>query len=97
MLSADASQWLDNAVTMAATADTQEVISINLVANNAPDPAGSDEPLVTGEPDAGSNDPVVENTPPPVVENTRRLSSKIPRRLLLKIRRRLLLKIRHRY
>ncbi|MGB5718963.1 MAG: putative Ig domain-containing protein [Gammaproteobacteria bacterium] len=59
VLSAGASQWLDNAVTMAATADTEVVLSINLVANNLPVPDIEDvtppivenaSPKITGSP-----------------------------------------------
>jgi hypothetical protein len=66
VLPAGASQWLDYAVTKSATADTQNIVAINLVANNISPPVVEDTP-----PPVVENDPppVVEDTPPPVVEN----------------------------
>ncbi|MEN8207530.1 MAG: hypothetical protein ABFS24_16230, partial [Pseudomonadota bacterium] len=58
VLSANASQWLDDAVTSASTTDAQSVITINLVASNTSDPVVEDPPP-----------PVEEDPPPPVEED----------------------------
>jgi hypothetical protein len=69
--SAEASRWLDHAVTTAAGAHTEDVISINLAANNSPvTGGGAVEPVTSWEPDAASHGAVVEKSLPPVVENT---------------------------
>jgi len=64
ILPVDASQWLDNAATNAATADAKNIITINLVASNSPDLAIRDTP-----PPVVEDPPIVEDPPPPVVED----------------------------
>ena len=59
VLSDNASQKLDNAITQTSTAATQEVIAINMVASNT-------LPLVPET----ITPPVIEESPPPVVEET---------------------------
>lgn len=64
VLSTSASQWLDNAVTRASTAGTQNLRAINQVASTSLDPGTG-----AGFPDTVSIDPVIKDTPLPVVKD----------------------------
>jgi hypothetical protein len=77
VLSANASSWLNNAIAVSSTAGSQDLIAINLTANNTPVPdTGADDPVVKSEPDTGGTDPVED----PVVVNTKPVLSGSPPR-----------------
>jgi len=75
ILSADAPLWLDNAVTSTATADMQNLITINMVASSSTVPVVDDASTqVVEDPPVVEEEPVVEDPPvvieEPVVEDT---------------------------
>ena len=77
VLSANSSSWLNNAISVSSTAGSQDLIAINLTANNTPIPdTGADDPVVKSEPDTGTTEPVED----PVVVNTRPVLSGSPSR-----------------
>jgi hypothetical protein len=67
VLSTDASSWLDGAISTTSTAGSQDLVAINLTANNNPVP-DSGEPAPKSEPDTGTTDPVED---PVVITNSK--------------------------
>jgi hypothetical protein len=75
VLSTNSSSLLNNAIAVTLSASSQDLIAINLTANNTPVPdTGADDPVVKSDPDAGGTDPVED----PVVVNAKPVLSGSP-------------------
>ena len=77
VLSTNSSSLLNNAISVTLNASSQDLIAINLTANNTPVPdTGADDPVVKSDPDTGGTDPVED----PVVVNAKPVLSGSPSR-----------------